>query len=314
MEKIPTRQAYGEILKELGKENYNIVVLEADISKSTMTNIFSLEFPERFFNMGVCEQNMLGVAAGLAATNKIPFVSTYAVFASMRACEQIRTSICYPGLNVKIAVSHGGLTPGNDGPTHQAIEDMGIMRTIPNMTVLMPADAISTKKLVKQSITINGPVYIRLTRDAVPIIYSDNDDFRIGKGVLLREGKDVAIIAIGDMAYYAIQAAERLEKEGIDVCVADMHTLKPLDNDLVIKLARETRRIVTVEDHNIINGLGSAVAEVLSENIPVLLKRVGIRDTFAESGAYEDLLKKYDLYTDNIVMAAKYLLQTNEYN
>jgi len=306
---ICTRDAYGEILVELGEKNPNIVVLEADISKSTRTCYFAEKFPERFFNTGVAEQNEMMIAAGLATCGKIPFVSTYAVFASMRACEQVRTFICYPRLNVKIAVSHGGLTAGNDGVTHQATEDMGIMRTLPNMSIIMPADAVATKKLVRKAVEYEGPVYLRFTRDPVPVIYDNSFSFQIGKALTIREGSDVSLIAIGDMVCKALEAADILKKEGIRARVIDMHTLKPIDKEIVIKSAQDTGAIVTVEDHNILNGLGSAVAEVVGENRPVPLRRIGLKDTFAESGEYEELLVKYELSTKDIVRAAKEVIR-----
>jgi transketolase len=309
MELIPTREACARTLVELGRENPDIVVFEADIAKSTKTIYFAKEFPERFFQMGIAEQNMMAAAAGMSTTGKLPFVSTYSVFASMRACEQIRTFICYPNLNVKIVASHGGLTPGNDGPTHQAIEDMGIMRSIPNMTVLMPADAVATRALVRAAAEWKGPVYVRLTRDPVPVIYDEGAEFSIGKAVEFRPGSDVTIIAIGDMVAWAAQAAEELAREGISARVLDMHTLKPLDKEAVLRAAKETGALVTVEDHNICGGLGSAVSEVVAEECLVPLKRVGIPDTFAESGEYKLLLEKYGLGVENIKQAVKEVLK-----
>ncbi|RLD97162.1 MAG: transketolase family protein [Bacteroidetes bacterium] len=294
-ENIPTRMAYGAALAELGKENENLVVLEADIGKSTQSIVFGDKFPERYFNVGIAEQNEMCIAAGLASCGKIPFVSTYAVFASMRACEQVRTFIAYPNANVKICPSHGGLTPGNDGPTHQATEDLGIMRTIPNMTVCMPADATMTYKAVKAAAEFDGPLYLRLTRDAVPVIYDDQFEFEFGQGILLRTGTEAAIIANGDLVTQAIKASEALEERGISVAVIDMHTIKPLDKELVIEHCMDKRFVVTVEDHQINGGLGSAVAEVLVENCPVPMKRIGLQDTFAESGSYTELLKKYNM-------------------
>lgn len=308
-EKESTRDAYGKALVELGHINKNIIVLEADISKSTRTCYFAKEFPERFINVGVAEQNMMVVAAGMSTCEKIPFVSTYSIFSSARCCEQIRTSIAYPKLNVKIAVSHGGLTPGSDGVTHQATEDLGIMRTIPNMTLIMPADSISTRELVLQASIYDGPVYLRFTRDPVPVIYDVNQKFTIGKALRLKYGKDLTIIAIGDMVYYALEAAKCLEKSGIIAGVLDMHTLKPLDEEAVLEAASETGAIITVEDHNIINGLGSAVSELVVENYPVPVARVGIRDTFAESGEYELLLTKYGLSVSHIVAASQGVLK-----
>ncbi|MBI4377615.1 MAG: transketolase family protein [Nitrospinae bacterium] len=302
---IPTRKSFGEVLVELGEENPQVLVLDADISKSTYTSLFANRFPKRFFNVGCAEQNEMAMAAGMSTCGKIPFVSTYAVFASMRACEQIRTFVAYPRLNVKIAVSHGGVTPGSDGVTHQATEDLGIMRTIPNMTIIMPADAVSTKKLVRQAATRTGPVYLRFTRDPVPVIYEDTVKLEIGKANIIREGTDATIIAIGDMVTKAIEASNRLTEKGINVTVIDMHTLKPIDEKSIIDSAKKTRALVTVEDHNIINGLGSAVSEVLIENEPVPMRRIGLRDTFAESGTYEELLTKYHLNVQDIILAVK---------
>lgn len=301
---IPTRDAYGEMIVELGRKDERIYVVECDISKSTKTKKFSKEFPARHINVGIAEQNAAGFAAGLAAIGKIPFVSTYAVFGSMRMCEQVRTSICYPNLNVKIACSHGGLTPANDGVTHQAIEDMGIYRSIPGMTVIMPADYHSTKKLVGKAAEKYGPVYLRFTRDSMPLIYDENEEFEIGKGKLVKSGKDISIIAIGDMLHQALAAAEELEKRNISVELIDMHTLKPLDTDMVLQTLNKTGRIVTAEDHNIYNGLGSAVADVLAAAGKGVLRTVGLRDTFAESGDYYELLKKYGMSSEHIVKAA----------
>jgi transketolase len=304
-EAIATREVYGKQLVRLGETVENLVVLEADISQSTRTCLFAKAFPDRFFNVGVAEQNEMMIAAGLAASGKIPFVSTYAVFASMRACEIIRTFICYPRLNVKIAVSHAGVTPGGDGVTHQATEDIGILRTLPNMTIIMPADAYATESLVEQAARYDGPVYIRLTRNAVPIIYDSHATFTIGKAKVLREGTDVSLIALGDMVSVALEAHRQLEAEGISAEVVDMHTVKPLDAEQVIRSAKRTGAIVSLEDHNIINGLGSAIAEVISEHSPAYLYRIGLRDTFAESGPYDALLKKYQMDSAAVVNAAK---------
>jgi len=299
--KIPTRDAYGEALCDLGKTNEKIVVFEADIGKSTRSDIFGKKYPKRYFNVGIAEQNEMAIAAGAAMCGNIPFVNTYAVFASMRACEQVRTFIAYPHLNVKICPSHGGITPANDGVTHQATEDLGIMRTIPGMTVLMPADAVSTRKLVFAAAQWDGPVYLRLTRDEVPVIYDNEADFTIGKGVLLQEGADVTIIALGDMVAKALCAANCLLKQGVKAEVIDMHTIKPLDGNIILNSARKTGAVVTVEDHQVECGLGGAVAEFLGENYPVPVYRIGLRNTFAESGEYELLLKKYKMAVDDIV-------------
>lgn len=304
-----TRDAYGEELEKMGSEFKDIVVLDADISKSTRTNCFAKKYPERFINVGVAEQNEMAIAAGLASCGAIPFVSTYSVFASMRACEQIRTFICYPNLNVKIAVSHGGLTAGNDGVTHQATEDMGIISTIPNIAVIMPADYYSAKKIVRQAYHYKGPVYLRFTRDAVPPIYKGNEEFKIGKANILSEGKDLAIIGIGDMVYQCIIAAKKLKKLGIDAGVVDMHTLKPIDTDVLLKLANFTKAIITVEDHQVKNGLGSAVADFICDKHPMFVKRVGLKNTFAESGEYKLLLKKYKMDANYIIEVAKKLFK-----
>ncbi len=299
-----TREAYGEEIVELGKTNKDIVVLEADISSSTKTCYFAKEFPDRFFNVGVAEQNEAVIAAGLASTGLIPFVSTYAVFASMRACEQVRTFICYPNLNVKIAVSHGGLTPCTDGVTHQATEDLSIMRTMPNMTVIMPTDYNMAKAAVREAADHIGPVYLRFTRDKLPIIYNEDIEFKIGKSIELSTGSDVTIISIGDMTHIAIETVELLKKKKISAGLIDMPTLKQIDSSAIIEAAKNTGAIVTVEDNQINGGLGSAVAEVLGENLPVPLKRIGIKDTFAESGQYRLLLDKYGMSPAHIAGAA----------
>ena len=300
---ISTREAFGKAILELGALVENLVVLDGDISRSTYTVEFSQRFPDRHINVGIAEQNQMGVAAGLALAGYRPIVASYAVFASMRGLEQVRTSICYPKINVTIAASHGGLTPGNDGVTHQAVEDLGIMRTLPNMTVIAPADGVSLTPLLRQAIDWDSPVYIRLTRDAVPIIYDETDEFQIGKAKQLREGSDVTLIAIGDMVQWALKAHDLLLEEGITARVLDMHTLKPLDSEAVIKAARETGAIVTVEDHNTFGGLGGAVAEVVTLEHPVPQGRIALSDTFAESGPYEKLLEKYGMGTDHIVQA-----------
>ena len=287
--------AYGEALRELGAVNEQVVVLEADIGKSTRSVLFGEAYPERYFNLGVAEQNEMAVAAGLSSCGKIPFVSTYAAFASMRACEQVRTFIAYPRANVKICPSHGGLTPGGDGPTHQATEDLGIMRTIPNMTVCMPTDAVMTHRAVFAAAELEGPLYLRLTRDPVPVIYDDGLEFAFGQAIVLRRGSDATVIANGDLVVQALRAAERLAAAGISVTVIDMHTLKPLDEACVIEHCAGARFVVTAEDHQINGGLGSAVAEVLGEHCPTPMKRIGLQDTFAESGPYPQLLEKYGL-------------------
>ncbi|MGB9840406.1 transketolase family protein [Thermovenabulum sp.] len=307
MPKIATREAYGEALAEIGEKIKEIVVLDADLSKSTKTSVFAKKFPERFFNIGIAEQNLMGVAAGLATCGKIPFASTFAVFATGRAFEQIRNSICYPKLNVKIAASHAGLTVGEDGATHQSIEDIALMRTLPNMVVINPADAVETKKAIYAAAMHNGPVYIRLGRHPIDVIFDESYEFQLGKGVVLREGKDVAIIATGVMVAEALKAYDELKKENIHAMVVNISTIKPIDKDLLLKAA-DCKAVITVEEHTIYGGLGSAVTEVLSEEKPVLVKRIGIEDTFGESGKPEELLKKYGLTAERIVCEAKKLL------
>ena len=303
--KIPTRNGFGEAIVELGKENKDILVVDIDIGKSCKTGEFRKQLPEQYINVGIAEQNGAGVAAGLATCGKIPFVVTYAAFGSMRICEMIRQEICYPNLNVKIACSHGGVTPANDGASHQAIEDMGILRTIPNMTVVMPADYASAKALVKKAAAYEGPVYLRFTRDAVPVIYGEDEDFEIGKAKQLKDGKDVAIIANGDTVCLALQAAEALAAQGVQARVLDMHTIKPLDEKAVAACIDEIGQIITVEDHNILNGLGSAVAELIAESGKGKLKRVGIQDQFGQSAPYQRLLEMNGITAENIVALAQ---------
>ena len=307
--KIATRDGFGDEIVALGKENRNILVVDADIGKSCKTGAFRKELPEQYLNVGIAEQNCAGVAAGLATCGKIPFIVTYAAFGSMRMVEMIRQEICYPHLNVKIACSHGGVTPANDGASHQAIEDMGILRTIPNMTVIMPADYSSAKKLVRAAAEFDGPVYLRFTRDAIPVIYDEDDSFVIGKAKQLRQGKDVAIIANGDTVRLALQAAEELAAQGIEARVLDMHTIKPLDTEAVMDCIENIGRIVTVEDHNILNGLGSAVCELAAEAGKGKVKRLGIQDQFGMSAPYERLLAMNGVTVENIVDSAKALLK-----
>ena len=305
---IATRDGFGDEIVELGKENKNVLVVDADIGKSCKTGAFRKELPEQYLNVGIAEQNCAGVAAGLATCGKIPFVVTYAAFGSMRMCEMIRQEACYPNLNVKVACSHGGVTPANDGASHQAIEDLGIYRSIPNMTVIMPADYYAARKLVRAAADWDGPVYLRFTRDKVPVIYDENTEFVIGKANRLREGKDVAIIANGDTVRLAIQAAEELEAQGITARVLDMHTIKPLDVEAVQSCIDEIGKIVTVEDHNILNGLGSAVCEVAAEAGKGRVKRIGIQDQFGQSAPYERLLEMNGVTVENIVAQAKTLI------
>ena len=305
---IATRDAYGEALKELGGLNKDIVVLDADLSGSTKTVTFKKEFPERFFNVGIAEQNLIGTAAGLAATGKIPFASSFAMFATGRAFEIIRNSVCYPNLNVKIAATHAGLMVGEDGATHQALEDISIMRSLPNMVVLSPADGVEAKQCIYKAAEHNGPVYIRLGRSKVPVIFDENYKFEIGKGVELKKGKDVTIIATGVMVEKALIAAEKLSKENISTRVINMSTIKPIDKNIIIKAAKETKGIVTVEEHNIIGGLGSAVSEVVVENVPTYVEKIGTMDTFGESGNGNKLLEKYGLGVENIIKKSKKIL------
>ena len=305
---IATRDGFGDEIVELGKEDKNVLVVDADIGKSCKTGAFLKELPEQYLNVGFAEQNCAGVAAGLATCGKIPFVVTYAAFGSMRMCEMIRQEACYPNLNVKVACSHGGVTPANDGASHQSIEDMGIYRSIPNMTVIMPADYWSTRKLVRAAAEKHGPVYLRFTRDKVPVIYDENTEFVIGKANQIRDGKDVAIIANGDTVRLAIQAAEELEAQGITARVLDMHTIKPLDVEAVQSCIDEIGAIITVEDHNIMNGLGSAVCEVAAEAGKGKVKRIGIQDQFGQSAPYERLLEMNGVTVENIVAQAKTLI------
>ncbi|MCL6636188.1 MAG: transketolase family protein [Peptococcaceae bacterium] len=306
--KIATREAYGEALVLLGKENPGVVVLDADLAKSTKTANFKKHFPDRFFDMGVAEQSMIGTAAGLAAAGKIPFASSFAVFAAGRAFDQVRNSVAYPKLNVKIGASHAGITVGEDGGSHQSVEDIALMRALPNMTVFVPADAVETHGAVRAAAAIDGPVYIRLGRMGVPVLHGDDFVFSPGKAVTMRRGRDVTIAACGIMVPVALEAAGMLAAEGIEAGVLDFHTVKPLDVEALVEAARTTGAVVTAEEHNIIGGLGSAVAEALGEHFPVPLVRVGIRDTFGESGSPGELLEKYGLTPRHIAAAVKEVL------
>lgn len=304
-----TRDAFGHAVMELAVTDPRIHVVDCDISKSMKTVEFSRRFPKQHINVGIAEQNGAGVCAGLATLGNIPFLSTYAVFASMRACEQVRTSICYPRLNVKLACSHGGLTPSNDGATHQAIEDVAIMRSLPGMTVIMGADYSSAKALTKAAAYYEGPVYLRYTRDAVPDFYHPNEPFEIGKGKLLRSGGEVTVITFGEMLHEALAAEEILRGEGIAIDLIDMHTVKPLDTELLQASLRRTGRCVTVEDHSIIGGLGSAVGEWMAENGCGRLIRVGLRDCFGQSGTYQSLLHYYHMDRGAIADAVRQLVR-----
>jgi transketolase len=300
-----TREAYGKALVELGGKNRNVVVLDADLSKSTKTAEFQKAYPDRFFNIGISEQDMMGTAAGLATCGKIPFASSFAIFATGRAYEQIRNSIGYPKLNVKIAATHAGITVGEDGATHQSIEDISLMRGIPNMVVINPSDAEETRQAILAAADHDGPVYIRLGRMSVPDIHDENYKFELGKGEMLREGKDIAIIATGIMVSIALEAADKLKEEGINATIVNIHTIKPIDRELIVKVAKQTGKVITAEEHSIIGGLGSAVCEVLSEEYPVKVKRVGINDTFGQSGTPKELLKYYNLTFQNIANVVK---------
>ena len=309
MSKIATRDAYGKTLLKLGETNDNVVVLDADLSKSTKTNDFSKAFPNRFFNMGIAEQNLIGAACGFATVGKIPFASTFAMFATGRAFEVIRNSVCYPKLNVKICATHAGITVGEDGASHESIEDISIMRSIPNMTVVVPADGIETEKVILEAAKYNGPMYVRLGRSAVPTLFGEDYKFEIGKGTVLRDGNDATIIACGMMVNEAVIAHEELKAEGINVRVINMSTIKPIDRELIITAAKETKAIVTAEEHSIIGGLGSAVSEVVSEECPVIVKKVGVKDVFGESGTPAELLEKYGLTAKHIAESVREALK-----
>ena len=304
--KIATREAYGKTLAGLANTNENIVVLDADLSKSTKTSEFKDVCPERFFNMGIAEANMMSVAAGLSTCGKIPFVSTFAMFATGRAFEQIRNSICYPKLNVKVCATHAGITVGEDGASHQTIEDLSLMRSIPNMVVISPSDAVETKAAIEAVAKYEGPCYVRLGRAPVNVVNDENTyKFEIGKGVVLSEGSDVTIVATGIMVDVALEAKEALASEGISAKVINIHTLKPIDSNLLINAAKETGAVVTVEEHSIIGGLGSAVSEVLSESYPVPVVKVGVEDKFGQSGKPDELLAYYGLTAENVVNKVK---------
>ena len=305
IKKVATREAYGNALKEFG-EKYDIVVLDADLSKSTKTDGFKKTYPDRFVNVGIAEANMMSTAAGIASCGKTVFASSFAIFAAGRAFEQVRNSICYANLNVKIGATHAGISVGEDGGSHQAIEDISLMRSIPNMTVINPADSVEARAAVEAAILHDGPVYLRFGRLATPVIYdAENYTFELGKGKQLRDGSDVAIIATGLMVPEALDAADTLAQEGIHARVIDIHTIKPIDKDIIVKAAKETSFIVTAEEHSIIGGLGSAVAEVLCENAPAKLLRIGVQDEFGRSGDPYVLLKEYGLSAENIVRQVK---------
>jgi len=306
---VSIRDAFGRALIKLGEKNEKVVVLDADVSTSTRTAFFHDKFPDRFFNFGVAEGNMMDAAAGLALVGKIPFASTFSSLASLRALEQIRTSIAYPKLNVKIAGGYGGLSDFKDGPTHHSICDLAIIRSIPNMTLIVPADAVETEKAVYAVAQYVGPVYLRLSRAEVPLIFDKNYKMEIGKGNLLKDGKDVTLVATGIMVARVLEAAKALEQEKIDARVIEIHTLKPIDADIIIQAADETGAIVTAEEHSVIGGLAGAVAEVIAENKPVPIERVGIKDTFTESGQYNELLEKYGMGLEDIIISAKKVMK-----
>jgi len=312
VEMLSIREAYGEALVELGEENRDIVALDADLSGSTRTSKFAERYPERFFNMGISEQDMINTAAGLAVSGKIPFASTFAIFAAGRAWEMIRQSVCYPKFNVKIVASHGGITVGADGASHQSTEDIALMRVLPNMTVIVPADSYETKGAVRFAAYHEGPVYIRLAREKFPVLYNDDYKFQLGKAIVHGSGRDAAIIATGLMVHEAIKAMELLAKQSIEVRVINMSSIKPIDREAIVTAARETGALVTAEEHSIIGGLGSAVAEVLVEECPVPMKRIGVRDLFGTSGSPAELLVHYGLTAQDICQAVQDVIKIRD--
>jgi len=309
LEQKPTRDGYGEGLVELGKKDKNVVVLCADLTGSTRSKMFKDEFPDRFIEVGIAEQNMMGLATGLALVGKIPFVSTYSVFCPGRNWDQLRIGVAYNQTNVKLTGAHAGISVGQDGATHQGLEDIAIVRVLPNMTVLAPCDAVETKKATIAAGKMEGPVYLRFAREATPVFTTTDTPFRIGEAEAFRKGKDATIIACGPIVYEALLAAEDLSKQGIDVRVINNHTIKPIDDEMIIKAAQETGAIVTGEDHQVTGGLGSAVAEVLSKNHPVPIEMIGVQDRFGESGAPEELMKEFGLISANIKEAVKKVLK-----
>ncbi|MDV3277299.1 MAG: transketolase family protein [Nitrososphaerales archaeon] len=298
------RDAYGEALLELGSTNPRVVVLGADTTGSLKSGVFSSKFPERFFNLGIAEQNLVGVAAGFALAGKIAYAGTYAIFVPGKCVDQIRNNVAYPNLDVKIVCSHGGISVGPDGASHQQVEDIAIMRSIPKMKVVVPCDAVSTKAIVKAVADIPGPFYIRLTRPTTPVVYENGFEYRFGKANIIREGGDVAIFACGILVPEALKAADSLKSKGVSASVIDLHTIKPIDADTILRFAKKCGRVVTAEEHNIMGGMGSAVAEVLVEGHPVPMKRVGVMDTFGESGDAGELMKKYGLTAADIERAS----------
>lgn len=303
--KIATRQSYGEALVELGKQEKDVIVLDADLSSATKTNLFAQKFPDRFLNVGIAEQNLMGISAGLATYGKLPFASTFAVFAAGRAYDQIRNSICYPKLNVKICATHSGVTVGEDGATHQMLEDLSLMRTLPNMMVFSPSDDTQTKWLIPEIAKIEGPTYVRLARVPTPVIYEPSDKFEIGKMIQHGEGTDATIFATGVTVAESLKAKEELAKENIQVRVVDVFSIKPIDKEMIVKCAKETKNIITVEDHSVIGGLGSAICEVLSEQYPTKVERMGIKDCFGRSGTADSLMKYFKIDSNAIMEKVK---------
>ena len=299
--KKATRQSYGEALVELGKENKNVVVLDADLSTATKTELFAKEFPDRFFDMGIAEANMVGTSAGLATCGKIPYASTFAMFAAGRSYDQIRNSVCYPNLNVKICATHAGVTVGEDGATHQMLEDISMMRTIPNMTVISTSDDAQTKWAVKEISKIEGPVYLRLARLGTGEIYEKEQKFEIGKAIQIGDGTNGTVFATGVTVEQALIAQKELKEKGINIRVVDVHTIKPIDRQIIVKCAKETKRLISIEDHSIIGGLGSIIADVLCENYPATLTKMGVKDRFGESGKAQELMTKFEIDCDAIV-------------
>lgn len=308
VKKRATREGMGEEIVLLGEENRNVVVIDADLGSSCKTDAFKKALPDQYYNLGIAEQNCAGVAAGMATCGKIPVVVTYAAFGSMRMCEMVRQEICYPKLNVKLICSHGGLTPDGDGASHQTVEDLAIMRSIPNMTVIVPADYVAAKKLVRKAVEMDGPVYMRFTRNAVPILYEEDDnDFEIGRAKKLADGTDVSIISIGDTVRLALEAQEILAAKGISAEVLDMHTIKPMDEEAVKESIRKTGKIITIEDHSVINGLGSAVADIVAQEGKGILRKIGVQDTFGETAPYDRLMEKHGITTEALVQCAEEL-------
>ncbi|MDG6956041.1 MAG: transketolase family protein [Nitrososphaerota archaeon] len=298
------RDAYGDALLELGAENKDVVVVGADTTSSLKSGVFATKFPERFFNVGIAEQNLVSIAAGMALAGKIAYAGTYAIFVPGKSVDQIRNNIAYPNLNVKIVCSHGGISVGPDGASHQQVEDIAIMRAVPKMKVIVPADAVSTRASIKAIATIPGPFYVRLTRSSTPVVYDAGFQYELGRANVLREGGDLAIVACGIMVPEALKAAESLKTKGVAASVVDLHTIKPIDSETLVKFARRCGRVVTAEEHNVMGGMGSAVAEILGEQCPVPMRRVGVMDTFGESGEAGELLRKYGLTAANIEQAA----------